>query len=82
MIQHRDFNHDFSKFKANCETDRQVIEALGSVFEGSNRPLVITSGTGLVGQGRRVLATEIRRLRPRSPVSLLSRRQQRSRRAA
>ena len=55
-VIHTAFNHDFSKFKANCETDRQVIEALGSVLEGSNRPLVITSGTGLLGQGQ--LATE------------------------
>ena len=55
-VIHTAFNHDFSKFKANCETDRQVIEALGSVFEGSNRPLVITSGTGLMGRGQ--LATE------------------------
>jgi nucleoside-diphosphate-sugar epimerase len=55
-VIHTAFNHDFSKFKANCETDRQVIEALGSVLEGSNRPLVITSGTGLVEQGQ--LATE------------------------
>ncbi len=55
-VIHTAFNHDFSKFKANCETDRQVIEALGSVFEGSNRPLVITSGTGLLEQGQ--LATE------------------------
>ena len=55
-VIHTAFNHDFSKFAANCETDRQVIEALGSALEGSNRPLVITSGTGLVGQGQ--LATE------------------------
>ena len=25
-VIHTAFNHDFSKFKANCETDRQVIE--------------------------------------------------------
>jgi nucleoside-diphosphate-sugar epimerase len=55
-VIHTAFNHDFSKFKANCETDRQVIEALGSALEGSSRPLVITSGTGLVEQGQ--LATE------------------------
>jgi nucleoside-diphosphate-sugar epimerase len=55
-VIHTAFSHDFSKFKANCETDRQVIEALGSALEGSNRPLVVTSGTGLVGQGQ--LATE------------------------
>jgi nucleoside-diphosphate-sugar epimerase len=55
-VIHTAFNHDFSKFAANCETDRQVIEAVGSSLEGSDRPLIITSGTGLVGQGQ--LATE------------------------
>jgi nucleoside-diphosphate-sugar epimerase len=46
-VIHTAFNHDFSKFAANCEADRQVIEAMGSVLIGSDRPLVITSGTGL-----------------------------------
>lgn len=47
-VIHTAFNHDFSKFKDNCETDRQVITTLGSVLEGSDRPLVITSGVGLL----------------------------------
>jgi len=41
------FNHNFSTFAQNCEDDRAVIEALGSVLAGSNRPLIVTSGTGL-----------------------------------
>jgi nucleoside-diphosphate-sugar epimerase len=44
-VIHLAFNHDFSKFVANCEDDRRVIAALGSVLEGSERPLIITSGT-------------------------------------
>ena len=44
---HCAFDHDFSNFVANCEKDRRVIEALGSALEGSDRPLVITSGTGM-----------------------------------
>jgi nucleoside-diphosphate-sugar epimerase len=44
-VIHLAFNHDFSKFVANCEDDRRVIAALGSVLEGSDRPLIITSGT-------------------------------------
>src|SRR5215510_592137 len=47
-VIHTAFIHDFSKFKANCETDRLAIEALGSALAGSNRPLVITSGTALL----------------------------------
>jgi len=52
-VIHTAFNHDFSKFKENCETDRRVIAALGSALAGSERPLIITSGTGLLtGEGR------------------------------
>jgi nucleoside-diphosphate-sugar epimerase len=46
-VIHTAFNHDFSKFAENCETDRRVIEALGSALVGSHRPIVITSGTGI-----------------------------------
>ena len=46
-VIHLAFNHDFSRFVANCEHDRRVIEALGSVLGGSERPLIVTSGTGM-----------------------------------
>ena len=45
-VIHLAFNHDFSKFVANCEDDRRVVGALGSVLAGSGRPLIVTSGTG------------------------------------
>jgi nucleoside-diphosphate-sugar epimerase len=44
-IIHLAFNHDFSRFVANCEDDRRVIKALGAVLAGSDRPLIVTSGT-------------------------------------
>jgi nucleoside-diphosphate-sugar epimerase len=46
-IIHLAFNHDFSKLAANCETDRRVVEALGSVLAGSHRPLIVTSATAI-----------------------------------
>jgi nucleoside-diphosphate-sugar epimerase len=55
-VIHTAFNHDFSRFQANCENDRHAIEALGAALEGTDRPFVVTSGTGLVTPGR--LATE------------------------
>ena len=46
-VIHLAFNHDFSKFVQNCEDDRRVIVALGSVLVGSDRPLIVTSGTAI-----------------------------------
>jgi len=51
-VIHCAFNHDFSKFAANCELDRQAIEAVGSVLAGSDRPFVVTSGIGSLAPGR------------------------------
>jgi nucleoside-diphosphate-sugar epimerase len=51
-VIHTAFIHDFSKFKDNCETDRAAIEAIGSGLIGSNRPLIVTSGTALLHLGR------------------------------
>lgn len=49
-VIHAAFDHDFSRFAENCEKDKRAIAALGSVLAGSDRPLLITSGTG-VGSG-------------------------------
>jgi nucleoside-diphosphate-sugar epimerase len=57
-VIHTAFDHDFSNFVANCEKDRRAIEALGSALAGSDRPLVITSGTGMGGAVHGQLATE------------------------
>ena len=57
-VIHCAFDHDFSNFVANCEKDRLAIEAMGEALIGSDRPLVITSGTGLGAAAPGQLATE------------------------
>lgn len=55
-VIHLAFIHDFSDYEGNCRKDRLAIEAMGSVLAGSNRPLIITSGTLMLPPGR--LASE------------------------
>jgi nucleoside-diphosphate-sugar epimerase len=50
-VIHTAFIHDFTRFAASCETDRRVIEALAAELAGSDRPLIVTSGTGVLRTG-------------------------------
>lgn len=59
-VIHLAFDHDFSNFLDNCDKDRRAIEALGRGLKGTDRPLVITSGTALGSPGPGGLATEDR----------------------
>jgi len=51
-VIHTAFIHDFKDYAAACETDRQAIEAMGTVLEGTGKALIITSGIGLLTPGQ------------------------------
>jgi len=55
-VIHLAFIHDFSKFAENGAIDKIAIEAMGDVLSGTNKPFIVTSGTGLIAPG--VLITE------------------------
>lgn len=43
-VLHLAFIHDFTNFAASCATDQAVVETIGSVLEGTDRPFIVTSG--------------------------------------
>jgi nucleoside-diphosphate-sugar epimerase len=55
-VAHLAFIHDFSKFAENGQIDKRAIEAMGEVLAGTNKPLVVASGTAMIAPGQ--LATE------------------------
>ncbi|MGN6516439.1 MAG: SDR family oxidoreductase [Rhizomicrobium sp.] len=65
-VIHLAFIHDFAKFAENGQIDKRAIEAMGDALAGTNKPFIVTSGTGLIAPG--VVATEDMR-RDASPAA-------------
>jgi nucleoside-diphosphate-sugar epimerase len=53
-VVHLAYIHDFSRMEAAAAADRRAIETIGSVLEGSGKPLAIASGMVGLSPGRRV----------------------------
>jgi nucleoside-diphosphate-sugar epimerase len=67
-VIHTAFIHDFSRFQENCEVDRLAIEAMGAVLLGSDRPFIVSAGTGVNDSG--LIKTENDGTASRSPMTL------------
>ena len=65
-VIHTAFIHDFSNYGPAAEADRRAIATLGGALTGSDRPLIVTSGTLLV-QRQGSLATEVDAHNPSFP---------------
>ena len=50
-VVHTAFGLDFSKIAELAEEDRRAIEAFGEAFAGSDRPIIVTGGVGLLPPG-------------------------------
>ncbi|WP_133646314.1 SDR family oxidoreductase [Paraburkholderia flava] len=58
-VIHTAFNHDWSRFAENSLAERLAIRAMGAALEGSDRPLLVTSGVVLLAPGRIVTEKDV-----------------------
>jgi nucleoside-diphosphate-sugar epimerase len=65
-VIHTAFIHDFANYGPAAEADRGAIEALGSALAGTERPLIVSSGS-LLAQPQGPLATELDPHNPNFP---------------
>lgn len=78
-VIHTAFSHSFSDYNDAVKLDRQVIAAFAEVLAGTNKPLIITSSSAILGDTRSNLADEDypfgenspRRLRGESELDVL-----------
>lgn len=59
-VAHLAFNHDFTRFAENGREDAAAIAAMGEVLAGTEKPLVTTSGLGLILDGE-LLTEDVQR---------------------
>jgi nucleoside-diphosphate-sugar epimerase len=52
VIVHTGFDHDFTKFRDNCEQDQRAIAAMGRGIAGSEKRFIVTSAIGILPRGR------------------------------
>jgi nucleoside-diphosphate-sugar epimerase len=50
-VIHTAYIHDFSQMENAAQIDLRAVKTMGAALEGTGRPLVVTSGTALLGPG-------------------------------
>ncbi len=57
-IIHTAFIHNFGQYSSSIETECNLMNAFGAALAGSDKPLIVTSATGVVGDTGSNIATE------------------------
>jgi len=57
-IIHTAFIHNFGQYSSSIETECNLMNAFGAALAGSDKPLIVTSATGVVGDTGMNIATE------------------------
>lgn len=70
-VIHCGYNHDFSDIAGAAALDRQVISVLGDALAGSDKPLLVTSGTAGMSEDETTETAQTRiHPRPSEPAAL------------
>ena len=66
-VIHTAFSHDFSDIAGSAAQDLRAIETLGAALEGSQKPLLVTSGVALLNPGQVGVETDVPPSNPNWP---------------